>query len=554
MFRISTVCATPSFAFVHKPPAIYQLRTVNGKRVSEGSSPYPIFTRHGDKYANEYITVFGPSFLIPGTFFPGKGPEEHVAGISRLIGLRKAEKPGYCQRLTDNNNAIGRTLRGHFHRYHKFFYAQLEQVAYDVAYDLWLNQPHSKRKLRQSCHKNNELYLGELDSLKKPINGKLKPGEIIASAGKARMIADLGVGNTQVTACQIGYIKTAMEVPYHLGPHEVRYVGSPDHDVLTDVFKWLIHPNASGGLRMCYFSDDCSFSATCSDGVLMANGDISQCDGSHRSGLFRLVKQFLQYDPRGTKTEGYDSYERAFSLLSNKFVVRNAHDLSEKYVYEFNEPKLYSGSTLTTVMNNFATLAMFMSFTRLVPDTTKVTKKECAAAYIRAAEAVGYIVKCSVCTFPEELQFLKHFPCRGSDGEFHAIMSLGTYMKGFGRVYGDLPSTFGTSKIPLVDRFINFNREVVIGRRNWGNHEVNRAFELGCSLTEHTEPSAIRVGQIDKSIGGFRSVEFSLAQLATRYRCSTDELAELVSCIRSAGVGSVVKLPIVKKIYDLDYG
>jgi len=254
----------------------------------------------------------------------------------------------------------------------------------------------------------------------------LKPGEIIAAPGKARMIADLGVSNTQVTACQIPHVKDAMGVPYFVGPHEVRYIGSPDHDVLTDLFKWLMDP-PTGGLRMCYFSDDCCFSVKCRDGVLWANGDISQCDGSHRSGLFNLVEQFLTTNVDGTRSEFFGSITKAFSLLQNQFVVRNAHNAKEKKTYKFNEPKLYSGSTLTTVVNNFASLAMFFSLVKLVPDPSLVTRSQYAAAYALAAEKVGYIVKCSVCETVEQLQFLKHFPCRGSDGNYHAIMSIGTF-------------------------------------------------------------------------------------------------------------------------------
>jgi len=107
--------------------------------------------------------------------------------------------------------------------------------------------------------------------------------------------------------------------------------------------------------------------------------------------------------------------------------------------------------------------------------------------------------------------------------------------------------------VPLADRFRKFNREVVVGRSGWGNHEINRAFEYSTGLTTD-DVSAIREAQILKSTGGFRSVLFSLAQLSIRYSCPVGELEELASCIRSADIGSVVKLRVVKDIFDRDYG
>lgn len=544
---------TPSFTFVHKPPALYQIREVSGL-VDERNFPYPKFTNNEEQYSSQYISHFGPSFYISNTHFPGKGSEEIVTGVSRLIGLRKPLKIGYCQRLSANNNAIPKYLRGFFTRYKAHYCSMVHHQLYDVAYEDWLHQPHTKRKLRRTVHQQHWQFLDGDKDMSRPIEAKLKPGEVLASAGKARMIADLGVNNTQITACQIAACKEAMIHPYTLGCHESRFIGGPDHDILSDTFTWLSNPSNDGGIRFAYFSDDCSASCMCSDGPLIFNGDISQCDGSHRLGLFNVVKDILTTDVFGNYHSASHSILQAFSLLGNSFNVRNPFEYKEKVQYKFMEPKLYSGSSLTTIINNFANLSIFFSMVKLAPDTRIYTRDQMAKLYVKAAENVGYIVKCSLCERIEQLQFLKHFPCLGSDGQYHAIMSLGTFFKGFGRVYGDISPAYGTKEVPLQVRLARYNRDVAVSRLGWGNHDINSAFDAITKPHCGYSDNSIREVLTNKSTGGFRDVSFSLANLSARYSCDTDDLIELVEKIKSSTLGTFVKLPILDTIYQMDYG
>jgi hypothetical protein len=93
--------------------------------------------------------------------------------------------------------------------------------------------------------------------------------------------------------------------------------------------------------------------------------------------------------------------------------------------------KLYSGSTLTTAINNLANLLICLSFSeRAVFTDTTISE---------AAADVGYIVTSDICTEIEDLQFLKHSPVLDTEGTYRPILNLGVYLEASGNCNGDLP-------------------------------------------------------------------------------------------------------------------
>jgi len=183
-----------------------------------------------------------------------------------------------------------------------------------------------------------------------------------------------------------------------------------------------------------------------------------------------------------------------------------------------------------------------------------MTKANVIRAYELGAEDAGYIVKCNVCEEVDDLQFLKHSYVEHEDGQRRAIMNLAPFFRGYGKCPGDLNSVYGKSSVPLEIRTARYNRDVHIGRLNWGKHAINDAFEIQTSsINFGMTVNALREDLINKSIGR-AEVRISLESLSRRYRCEPQELAELCDYIARASVGCLIKHEVLARIYLKDYG
>lgn len=539
----------PASEYVRKPydPAILVEASGN---IDMHDYPYPAFDVPNEPH-KEYFFVCGPWFHIPELCFPGTDEKDHRMGISRMLAIRKPELLGFSDRLRDNQSRIAKTYRGFIHRFQKHLHHHLIVQDFDEAYPQWLYQPHAKRKLRMQVHGDEQKYLDVHADDYKPVEYKLKPGELLTK-GKKRGIGDLGARRTQVSAWCIAQLKLAWSVPLDLGRAQARFIASPDKGVLKETFDWLMNP-ALGGFLFAYFSDDCSFSIGAKDGTFLANGDISQCDGSNYDSVFDTLFDVLV---DSGKPVYHDALKFAFDTLGRPLVFRNKHDRKQKVKYEFSSKRLYSGSVLTTIVNNWANLLIFFAFVRRCPDFSVVTMAECGELYRLAAQDVGYIVKCKECKVPEDLQFLKHSPVRSVSGEYIPVVNIGTFFRGFGAPYGDLSHVYGNSKVPLDDRVRSYLSDVVISRRNWGNHAINDCFQKFAKRSNVLNP--LLQGIADLKSTGSTGDRVDLSSLAVRYREYSGDivqaLEELISHVHQVDVGGLVNLPVLSHLYLTDYG
>lgn len=541
---------SPESEYVRKPydPAI--LVRASGSLDME-DFPYPKFYIPKDFVQREYYFVCGPWFHIPELCFPGASEQDYRMGVSRMLALRKADIPGFSDRLRLKQSRIPKVFRGYIHRFQKFFHHHLEIQDFEEAYPVWLYQPHAKRKLRERVHQDELKYLDLRQDDFKPVEYKLKPGELL-TRGKKRGIGDLGAKRTQVSAWCISQLKKAWSVPYILGRSESRFIASPDKELLSQTFDWLMTPSL-GDFRFAYFSDDCSFSIGASDGVFIANGDISQCDGSHYDVIFDSLFEVLTDEK---KPVYYDALKYAFDALGQPLVFRNKYNRREKVKYEFASKRLYSGSVLTTIVNNWANFLIFLAVQRRAGDFSKLTKNQCGELYRLAAEDVGYIVKCKECVEPEDLQFLKHSPVISVDGSYIPIVNLGTFYRGFGSVHGDLSHVYGSAKVPLDKRVSAYLSDVVVSRKNWGNHAINDSFQKYAKSRVLIDPLLQGIADL-KSTGGAGS-RIELTSLAVRYRGYSGDivqaLEELIYHTQASQIGEIIHLPILSYLYSVDYG
>jgi len=220
---------------------------------------------------------------------------------------------------------------------------------------------------------------------------------------------------------------------------------------------------------------------------------------------------------------------------------------AQQVKYEYRDPRLYSGSVLTVIINNFANLLIGLEMQRLCPEPSRVTRAEYAALYVSAAENVGYGVKVQECTVPEDMQFLKHSPSV-VEGVYHPWMNLGTWFRGLGTFRGDLPGR-GTFR----QRAAAYISDVVVSRRNWGDHCIRDAMQH--MVVHHRvkfSGSVYHESLRTKSFGD-HGVRIPAASLARRYRVSMDLLCDFCEVVSRAGVGQVVAHPMVGILHARDY-
>lgn len=503
----------------------------------------PSFKMDVHKYNATYRSVCGPFFHIPALSLPGVGPFEQRTAMARLLELRGKDKPGFAARMRYNQSRILRRLRPALHKFKIHLEAHILRMCPDESYKVWLEQPHSKRIMRKALDRS--WRLDGMDGPVRPVGYKIKKFELL-SAGKCRGIADLGEVRTQLTAHPFPSIKEAWTHPFVHGHYTSTFCATPDHGALSNVFRSLdLVP--LGKVEFVYFSDDSCVAAGCADGRIVFNADVKKCDNSHTTPMFNGLEKLL------TKTYGFDNLHAAairasFKYLRESLVMSNPHNRREKVKYFFTTMRLYSGSTLTTTMNNFANLCISLRLAQRVPNPSLVTKEQFLRQYILAGEDCGYELKTQVCAVVEDMQFLKH-SCSIVDGEYIPWVNLAAWYRGFGTTSGDFPGRGDISA-----RGSSFVADVVVSRESWGNHAIRDSFAhlknaKRVRMTGNAYREALRV----KSIGG-TNVRISLESLARRYKVPIEPLEELVTLTRQARINTIVSHPMLSVLYHVDYG
>jgi len=231
------------------------------------------------------------------------------------------------------------------------------------------------------------------------------------------------------------------------------------HSDLKKVFVGLIHRDY-GGLNYdyvgVYFSDDSCVSYTKEGEIIRGNVDISSCDSSHSVDLFLYIRKVLS--GRGLDFHGIEMIDILLSQLMVPFKIPLRREINGKvritdYLrFKPKTPRLYSGSVLTTLVNNFASMSILVNFFYDCP--TKTVQE--------SARSIGYDVTFVPCEDPSQLQFLKHSPVWGhSSGvwDYYPVLNLGPFVRMmWSKTNGDVPGSGDLEK-----RFHSFMVSVLHG-------------------------------------------------------------------------------------------
>lgn len=371
-----------------------------------------------------YRTNFGPCVQIYAKIYEESNHNISLA-MSRLLAVRKADVE-MDRRLRKNQISFYRRHKNVFaaiaRTYACFFneYKGMRQEC-DEHYD----DPHDKRDLRVQAYKDiiERGVYGDKLWLRYVIY-KMKKNEWGKFGKVPRMI-----GNLRVPASLQGFrvtklLKTAMsERPVEYLNGTIYFCASPTEESLQYVFDQLLNP--SGSYFFVYFSDDACYAVRNPDGTISRyNLDISKCDASHGPAVFQACRDL---------TPNEANVDMQILIDQCKMPIR-VYDLAGKKTFvqlRPFDPTLYSGSTITTVVNNTANLSIAIAIAELQARTPK--------QIIEAAESAGYIYTIDECTEFEDMQFLKHSPALDTDGAWRPLLNVGVLLRLSGRCKGDLP-------------------------------------------------------------------------------------------------------------------
>lgn len=505
--------------------------------ISYNSMRGVIFHDQTKRYVvREYRTHIGPSFSTNTKSY--LCDRQGLQGaLMRMTNCRKPEIPGYHQKLIDNQfKNVG--TRYHY-RWARRLNRMVKLLAGDVDVDKlryeWAYAPHPKKKERVAAYLDRYSTGIYKDTPWLPksekIEYKCKPQELLPMQKLLRGTGNLGV----MQALQSGYIpdflKKVMEEPCHVGIGIATYLPMNNDEIMTKAFRDLWYTNTS---CFYYFSDDSCMGVTCADGNLVANCDISSCDASNYAPIFHLLMRI------GDNPIWQKDWEAAFEALLAPFYIRDPNCHKYKLTFEHNDYVLFSGSVLTTLVNNVANMMIYMEFMKnFVPSMTKAQAKIC---YQTSAEDVGFILKLDVCECIEDLQFLKLSPVMSDNEDLVSMVNLGAWIKGFGYVKGDLP---GKANVPISKRADIFNSGVINGRIHWGNHSFHDAFK-----------ALIKYDNVIDSEKSFVSSSKRIQDLSItrRYRCDMSEYYEACQLISNGKVGQRIGSKFFYRVMAKDYG
>jgi hypothetical protein len=399
--------------------------------------------------------------------------------------------------------------------------------------------PHDKRELRVHCWKEmHETGLFFDDVWLTLLTLKMKPNEIAKPLKYPRCIGDLGVAASLQGFVLTSLLKHAQEDnPIHYLGGVASFMASPSPTKLENAFKELIEPRQRW--FFCYFSDDACFSIRHNGRIYRFNVDISQCDASHRDSIFDLYVSMFPESVQADARKLTDQCKLPFQIRSD--------DGRHQVILEPQGHALYSGSTITTGINNLANQCIAMSFAEAAFDGTAESLKQ-------AALRAGYMITVVDCSDDwHKLQFLKHSPVLDTTGTLRALLNVGVLLRLTGTCNGDLPG-----RGPLDQRARAFQHGLLRGASPLARYKL-----LDNMLAATGEPLVPpRVTKMIDDIMRYR-IDFNGdekpfhvddSEVYARYDLLPHEVDELNEGLGHARFGMIHRSRASDKILEDDYG
>jgi len=382
--------------------------------------------------------------------------------------------------------------------------------------------PHPKRRLRIDAWR--ELLEGNHHGLNAAtplwlheVLYKMKKDEVAKPGKYPRMIGDLGVA-ASLQGFRLTYLlkKAMAQAPFAFQNGVFEFVATPEPTKLESIFAKLMNP--PGKYYFVFFSDDANLSVRVGADVYVYNVDIKWCDASHGPFIFDALMRI-------TPTHMQEDMATLVAQCKLPIIVRDVTCKQRAVKLRPLDPRLYSGSTITTFINNLANILIFTS----IVSSQAVTPLN----IINSAITAGYGISLDQCLYPEDIQFLKHSPVLDMDGKWRAMLNLGVLCRSIGICKGDLPG-----RGPVSERAAEFVRLFIIGMYPRCHFHMRDLL-----LQQFTPNQKYTKMMLDKLHTDYNTYEDDSravfhadpTSIARRYRIGTDTLEFLSILIGTAG-------------------
>lgn len=400
--------------------------------------------------------------------------------------------------------------------------------------------PHQKRELRIQGMADSIEHGIVFDDLwylpKRSTEYKMKIFEI-AKVGKVpRVIGNLGIPASLQGFRVTKYIKMAMaDEPLEVNGGKIVFCPTPAPAELAQVFNDLIEP--PGRFHFVLFSDDSCLSIRVGSKILRFNVDISSCDASHTTDLFMALLAICPEHMR-------EDVEKLIRQCEQEITIFDRNNRQRHVTLKPNRPRLYSGSTLTTIINNLANIFIALAISE--------ADIKCERDVIKAAMRAGYVVTCEDCADWHKLQFLKHSPVYDTTGQIRALMNPGVLLRLSGACKGDVP---GDKRTPLRERQTTMQGSLLRGAYPYTHcpllDNMRRMAGPGNAECDAVIRKSLEYKVIHDDSDEWR---VSSEEMWTRYDLTPHEIVELEEGFGKCGYGQHYYSDGTNKVLELDYG
>jgi hypothetical protein len=423
------------------------------------------------------------------------------------------------------------------------FSKELSHFLSDSTEDLQYTQrsfadlPHPKRTLRRQGQLELDKSCSWRTHILKTVSTKLKTGEYAKPGKKARNIIDLGVEASLIAGRACELLKEFM-TRFKFDNADVNFHGHMSYHTLKDAFSRLINP-PDKQFVFEYFSDDSCFSARCLDGVARFNVDYASCDSSHYAPVFKELRRI-------TTNLGFFSEQlhAALDQLEANIAVRDSEGKRVATV-ETNQPLLFSGSTLTTLINNFSQIMLAVKLTAI--NWQQLTVLEAGSTLRDCARRVGYTVTIVDATDDFcKLQFLKHSP----DTEGEPYVNPGVFLRTLGWSKRDIPKTCG-KRLSYTARANSFEGAKIESFKYSGQTSLFQIMAAKYNkIGRQYDPESYF--RLDSS--NSRIYHISDESLIRRYGITHLQLNTLKQLLHTSSLGMMIRCEASDVIFNVDYG
>lgn len=422
------------------------------------------FPKWSELESSAVKTYFGPHFLHSGVVY-GHSSHNYSMMMRRQFALRTER--GYDDWLRGSQENIA-SIDG-FREWKETVRERIEKLSPDCDIQTMLHEyahrTHPKRKLRIRSYNmlRDEGKLEDYSAYCVGVSYKLKIPEFAKPGKYPRVIGDFGVAGSLLGGFLLEFAKKAFVEPITVNGMVMVFVPCPSTNALIEVFRDLVDGH---GKVLYFFSDDSCLSFTLPNGRrVMANVDIKKCDCSIGPAIFKCAQDILS-------SEGLEKL--AAAVVTQCSTPCTLRDRNYKKMVSVNclRPALSSGSVLTTFLDNIATSVIGLSFSSEIDNLShNATDVEISAALELAASFAGFEISLEICSSYHSLQFLKHSPCRGIDGQLYPVLNLGVVLRTLGQKDGHVAHF---SFADFKRKSEQYNSGVVKGFKHMGNNSLRK--------------------------------------------------------------------------------